>query len=99
MSKRNQRLKRERYCIRKYTGLTPREFRLREEDENPPCWCGEKNPHYSDHHEQTCGGSGVLNCLCGGDFCVCHNHGEMECFGCPDCESDDDYNDDDYAES
>lgn len=30
----------------------------------------------------------------GGDLCVCHNHGEAECHGCPDCEDDyDDYED------
>lgn len=38
----------------------------------------------------TCGGSGVLHCYCGGDFCVCHNHGEVECPGCDDCDGDDD---------
>ena len=33
-----------------------------------------------------CGGLGVFECLCGGDQCVCHNHGEVECPGCADCE-------------
>lgn len=89
MSKRNQRLKRERYCIRKFAGLTPREFRLREQD-NPPCWCGAKNPYFAPVHNETCGGTGMLNCYCGGDQCVCHNHGEVECFGCEDCREFDD---------
>lgn len=30
----------------------------------------------------------MLYCICGGDFCVCHNHGEVECDGCEDCEDD-----------
>ena len=59
------------------------------DDEHWTCWCGEKDP-YCAPIEGTCGGSGYLTCLCGGDFCVCHNHGEVECFGCPDCESGDD---------
>ena len=34
-------------------------------------------------------------CYCGGDLCVCANHGEIECMGCEDCEpeQDDDWND------
>ena len=28
--------------------------------------------------------------------CVCHNHGEVECFGCPDCEYDEDDFDEPY---
>ena len=60
-----------------------------EETENTPCWCGERNPHYEDLRG-TCGGSRSIDCLCGGDFCVCHNHGEVECPGCPDCEPPDD---------
>lgn len=65
---------------------------LEPEPENTPCWCGEPNPHYEEIH-QTCGGSRLLNCICGGDFCVCHNHGEVECFGCPDCEPPDEADD------
>lgn len=60
------------------------------------CWCGSKNPAYLDVWlSRTCGGDGVLTCICGGEFCVCHNHGEVECFGCEDCNEraagDDDY--------
>lgn len=33
-----------------------------------------------------CGGSGMLDCHCGGDNCVCGWRGEAECYGCPDCE-------------
>lgn len=55
------------------------------------CWCGVENPYYAPLPER-CGGSGTFDCLCGGDFCVCHWHGEVECIGCPDCrESSDDY--------
>lgn len=59
-----------------------------------PCWCGEQQAWYSlSFLRRRCGGSGYLSCYCGGDFCVCHHHGEAECFGCADCESpgDDDY--------
>lgn len=45
----------------------------------------------SDELDSTCGGSGALRCRCGGDLCVCGNFGEAECFGCPDCEAEDDY--------
>lgn len=59
-------------------------------DEEPPCWCGARNPHFAELGD-LCGGSGVLYCDCGGDsLCVCHNHGEVQCFGCEDCEPDDD---------
>ncbi len=67
-----------------------------------PCWCGELRPHYAPLTRR-CGGSRIVNCLCGGDFCVCHNHGESECFGCEDCESPDrdefeEYSVDDFDE-
>jgi RecJ-like exonuclease len=29
-----------------------------------------------------CQGSGEVNCLCGGDFCVCENYGEKDCPVC-----------------
>lgn len=48
------------------------------------CWCGTPNPYFSSV-SGSCGGTGMLDCICGGDFCVCHNHGEVECFGCRDC--------------
>ena len=59
------------------------------DDEHWTCWCGEKDAYCAEIND-TCGGTGMLTCLCGGDFCVCHNHGEVECLGCPDCRSDDD---------
>lgn len=67
-------------------------------ERNAPCWCGEENPEYADEKDgldSRCHGWRVLHCYCGGDLCVCHNHGETECFGCPDCEEDngDDYDD------
>lgn len=57
------------------------------------CWCGDE----VDAEEQRaltaeqlsyrtgCAGLGFYRCLCGGDFCVCHNHGDIECPGCRDC--------------
>jgi len=77
---------------------------LREEPESwndimdGPCWCGCENPHYDDSLEETCGGYGMLNCYCGGDQCVCHWHGGIECDGCEDCEENDGNGDwaDDY---
>ena len=39
-----------------------------------------------------CGGLGILLCNgCGGDLCVCLCGGEAECFGCEECEYEDDY--------
>ena len=55
------------------------------------CWCGCKNPHFDDDLEETCGGSGMLNCYCGGDQCVCHWHGGIQCDGCEDCDETDGY--------
>lgn len=64
------------------------------EDDEVACWCGEESPAYLDEHlDKSCGGSGTLYCHCGGDLCVCHNHGEVECGGCDDCEGADDCND------
>ena len=56
------------------------------------CWCGASGDfgEMCAEPERTCGGMGYVNCFCGGDFCVCHNHGECQCFGCPDCEDRDD---------
>jgi hypothetical protein len=36
--------------------------------------------------EPTCGGTGWLNCFCGGDFCCCELNGGDWCGGCDDCE-------------
>lgn len=64
------------------------------DDELITCWCGATGTFDElfdqDVYEQHCGGSGTLHCECGGDFCVCHHHGEVECEGCPDCEADED---------
>ena len=50
--------------------------------------------------EESCGGSGYLNCYCGGDLCVCHYHGGCDCPGCMDCYNGDDLDDDsDYYPS
>lgn len=59
------------------------------------CWCGAVGEFDdlfdADVYEQTCGGTGMLQCECGGDICVCHHHGEVECPGCDECcDSDDD---------
>ena len=66
------------------------------------CWCGASGTYdvlFDDNClEETCGGMGVIYCYCGGDFCVCHHHGEIQCEGCEDCEPDneDDWDDCDY---
>ena len=31
---------------------------------------------------ETCHGTGIVSCHCGGDLCVCRNHGEMPCPSC-----------------
>ena len=50
------------------------------------CWCGVRRPYFSDEpFEEGCGGSGLRLCFCGGDLCVCHWHGEVQCDGCQDC--------------
>lgn len=69
------------------------------ECEQTTCWCGAKGTYeelFDDEYlDKRCGGSGILYCQCGGDLCVCHNHGEVQCFGCQDCE-DDEYIGEDY---
>lgn len=67
------------------------------------CWCGAVGP-FDEMCDMTCldrscGGTGSLNCECGGDFCVCHNHGEVECPGCEDCDPDDDYDGEEWWEA
>lgn len=68
------------------------------------CWCGARGTYeqlFDDDFDDGCGGSGTLTCHCGGDFCSCHNHGEAECPGCPDCDDgeDEDYDDEHEHES
>lgn len=64
------------------------------------CWCGVtgvfEDMFDDEVYGETCGGNGVIYCYCGGDFCVCHHHGDYECDGCEDCESEDwdDFNSD-----
>ena len=66
-----------------------------EEGYTGECWCGATDGWFSEAGlEETCGDSGVLNCFCGGDLCVCHNHGEVECPGCEECGGDDEAWDD-----
>ncbi len=72
-------------------------------DEIIQCWCGVRGTFdelFDDAvYELDCGGTGTLECYCGGDQCVCHHHGqEIECPGCQDCgyeSRDDDGCDDD----
>ena len=71
------------------------------DSDDEPCWCGEEHPYYADDGiDEGCGGSGMLYCRCGGDICVCHWHGEVDCSGCEDCaerdESWEDYSADDF---
>ena len=69
-----------------------------EDEEDRPCWCGEEHPEYAPLPSR-CDGMGSLYCRCGGDQCVCHNHGEVDCPGCVACDGDameeDDGEDDD----
>lgn len=60
------------------------------------CWCGvigTPEELFLDDFSGGCGGLGSIPCECGGDLCVCHNHGSIECFGCEDCEGFDDADD------
>lgn len=71
-----------------------------EDNEIIECWRGARgtyNQLFDDGDmDGGCGGLGMLNCHCGGDLCICHNHGEIECFGCDDCEPEYDDDDDGY---
>lgn len=58
------------------------------------CWCGATGTYKELFdvavYGENCGGSGFLECLCGGDQCVCHHHGQsILCPGCDDCARDD----------
>lgn len=72
------------------------------DDEQITCWCGatgDIDDLFDDSGlEDTCGGTGSLNCFCGGDFCVCHYHGETECDGCPDCDDGYGVEDEDWSD-
>jgi hypothetical protein len=52
-----------------------------------------RNPYFAPLYGR-CGGYGHISCICGGDFCVCHNHGDVECDGCVDCEFGDEVDED-----
>ena len=60
------------------------------EGETIRCWCGAEDIYAELFDESglsdSCMGTGVLDCYCGGDACVCHHHGEVDCPGCEDCE-------------
>lgn len=70
-------------------------------DSPAPCWCGEANPYHAgpEFFASTCDSEGDVECLCGGDQCVCHWHGSAPCPGCIACDDDiwdeDDEEDDD----
>lgn len=52
------------------------------------CHCGELGTYeelFDDAGLEPCGGLRTTQCVCGGDLCICHNHGETECPGCVDC--------------
>lgn len=66
-----------------------------DDDDIIRCWCGAEGTYDELFDEDGlppggCGGAGVVICECGGDLCVCHHHGEIECDGCEDCEDWDD---------
>lgn len=73
------------------------------DDEVIRCWCGVRGTYdelFDDAAlEDGCGGTGHLTCYCGGDFCVCHHHGETERPGCEDCEPDGSWDFDGFDES
>lgn len=35
--------------------------------------------------DEGCDGTGIIECHCAGDFCVCLIQGAALCPGCPDC--------------
>jgi len=71
-----------------------------DDDEKIICWCGASGTAdelFNDAvFDEPCGGSGTLECMCGGDFCVCHHHSTVECPGCEDCRTEDQWDDDGY---
>ncbi len=64
------------------------------EDDLITCWCGTTGTYEElfadDFPPGPCGGLGIIHCECGGDLCVCHNHEEVECPGCDECNPEDD---------
>ena len=72
------------------------------DDDVITCWCGATGTCEELFDtaclDRTCGGLGTLNCYCGGDLCVCHHHGSIDCDGCEDCESEDDYDNDGFED-
>lgn len=82
----------------------PRIICLHCKEEGIQCWCGARGTFdslFSSDSLGRCHGTGMLECYCGGDLCVCHNHGEVDCPGCDDCEADDgnDFDDFDYDDN
>lgn len=95
MSLRHRQLKRNRYYHERnffYLCFDPACKKCNSRESAEPwegpdqCWCGEENAYFAPVGG-TCAGTGMLTCYCGGDLCVCHNHGEVECLGCEDCEA------------
>lgn len=83
---------------------TDHDIDLPPDDSIIECWCGARGT-YEELFDASglppggCGGLGFVQCECGGDMCVCHHHGEVECDGCEDCDSDEEQfgmYDDDY---
>ena len=65
------------------------------------CHCGARGTYDElcdeDGLARRCGGTGELDCLCGGDLCVCHHHGATSCPGCEDCDGDE-IDDEDWSD-
>jgi hypothetical protein len=63
-----------------------------DEGDQITCWCGATGTYDElfSPLPARCGGLGVIDCHCGGDLCVCHNHGQIDCDGCADCDEADD---------
>lgn len=56
------------------------------------CWCGVEGDIkdlFQNDGSGECNGTGELDCHCGGDQCICHNHGTFSCPGCLDCKDED----------
>lgn len=74
-------------------GVEERGWEVSHDKEIIRCWCGAKGTYdelfNDDGLEYSCGGTGYIDCYCGGDQCVCHHHGqEVECPGCSECPDD-----------
>lgn len=59
---------------------------VRGESHHPFCGLAQIDHNHGDDDQwcETCHNTGSINCYCGGDLCICENHGEMPCPSCRD---------------